>query len=88
MAQSIVIAAVSATPSAARSAPTTLGNSANAIAGAANTHGAIGATSLRNRGARSDGRAFATVPTPPRETVSGAPGTSARTISISATCGR
>ncbi len=54
-AHSAVIAAVNAVPSAACSAPTTLGRSAKAIAGAANTHGAIGATTRRKRGLRVPG---------------------------------
>lgn len=48
-ARSAVIAATSPIPSVVRCAPTTLGSSANATVGAANTHGAIGTTTLRNR---------------------------------------
>ena len=63
--------AVRAIPSVAWAAPTTLGSSAKATAGAANTHGAIGATTRRNRGWRRLGSARAIAPPPPRATVSG-----------------
>ncbi len=56
-AHSAVTVATTAAPSCAWSAPRTVGRSAKATAGAANTHGAIGTTTLRNR-ARSNPRSL------------------------------
>ena len=87
-AQSAAIAAVSAMPLAARPAPAKLGSSANAIAGAANTHGAIGATTVRKRRLRSPGVDRRGTRRWPAVTVSGACRSSTHTTAMTARWGR
>ena len=88
-AQSAVMAAVRAMPSAVLLIPATLGSSAKAITGAAKAHGAIGATTVRKRPLRIAGhgrrRGCALAP---GATVSGALRSSMSTPSIKAMWGR
>ena len=80
--------AVSAIPSCAWSAPVTVGSRPKAIAGAANTQGAIGATTERKRGPRKPGRENRGMPRLNSATVSGAARSAASTTTIRAMCGR